>query len=551
MKFQFRSIHLLLFIVAFPFFCNAQVKATTAAVAGKPKLVIGIVVDQMRYDYLFKYWDKYSDKGFKRLVNEGFLCREAHYNYMPTYTGPGHASIFTGTTPSTHGIIANEWFDRGENDQIYCVGDRAFESVGTTGNAGRMSPNNLRATTIGDELRLWSNFKSRTIGISLKDRAAILPAGRGANAAYWFDATSGNFITSTYYMNALPDWAVKFNNQKLADQYLSHSWTTLLPIAKYTESSVDNIKYESAFKTEKEPVFPHDLVAIRPNDAELIRRTPFGNSIVKDFALATIKAENLGKGEFPDFLSVSFSSTDYVGHQFGPSSIELEDTYLRLDKDLGELLSFLDTYIGKNNVLVFLTADHGGAYSANQLDSAKLANGATDFTDIQTKLESAMQEKYGKKDLPWVSSLSNYQVFLNHKLITDNNVSLEEACTFTAGFIEKFRGISRCYTSTQIRSTSWEGIAGNIQRGYNPKRSGDVMILNEPLYGELLRKGAMHSTPYTYDTHVPVLFYGGMVKHDETSNWINITDIAPTISSLLNIEAPDGCIGKIISGVRK
>ena len=516
-----------------------------------PKLVVGIVVDQMRYDYLFKYWDKYGDKGFKRLVNEGYLSREAHYNYMPTYTGPGHASIFTGTTPAVHGIISNEWFDRGENEEIYCVSDHAYETVGASGKAGRMSPTNLRSATIGDELRLWSNMKSKVIGISLKDRAAILPAGRAANAAYWYDATSGCFITSTYYMKALPEWLTKFNGEKHADNYLSKEWNTLLPIADYTESGADNSNYENPYKGEKSPVFPHNLPALKANDAEIIRKTPFGNSLLKDMALATIKAEELGKNEFPDFLSVSFSSTDYVGHQFGPASIELEDTYIRLDKEIAELLSYLDSYLGKGNVLVFLTADHGATYSANQLDSSKLANGITDFPGIQTELEKLLDDKYGKKEKPWVSSLSNYQVFFNYAQLDQNKITLAEITTTSVAFIEKHRGISRCYTSADMRNTQWDGVPSLLQRGYHPKRSGDILILNEPLYGELLKKGGMHSTPYPYDTHVPVLFWGGMVKHGESSKYITITDIAPTVSSLLNIEAPNGCTGKIIEGVRK
>ncbi len=532
-----------IFLLYLCIYLPIQIKAQ---IPNQPKLVIGIVVDQMRYDYLFKFWNKYSDKGFKRLVREGFLCRDAHYNYMPTYTGPGHASIYTGATPSIHGIIANDWYEKNEKNEIYCVSDKNYETVGSTGKAGRMSPKNLQSSTIGDELRLWSNFKSKVIGISLKDRAAILPAGRAANAAFWFDATSGNFISSTYYMSQLPEWVSLFNQKKYADKYLSQAWNTLLPISSYVESSDDNSKYENPYKGEKTPTFPHDLAAIKVNDGELIRRTPFGNSILKDFAISCINAEKLGKGNFPDFLSISFSSTDYIGHQFGPSSIELEDTYLRLDQDISELLSFLDSYIGQNNILFFLTADHGGVYSGTQLDSAKLSNGNTDFKSIKSQLEQALENKYGKKESDWIASISNYQVFLNHALLISNNIPYSEFENFIVQYIEKLPGIARCYTEAEMRIPQ-NGLAANIQRGFYPKRSGDIIILTEPYYGELFSKGAMHSTTYTYDTHVPIILFGGAIPSGESYNYLEITDIAPTICNILGIEAPSGCTGKIIN----
>ncbi|MEO8088088.1 MAG: alkaline phosphatase family protein, partial [Bacteroidota bacterium] len=336
-----------------------QAKVQPANTPAKPKLVVGIVVDQMRYDYLFRFKEKYSEGGFRRLMHDGFLFENANYNYVPTYTAPGHTCIYTGTTPSHNGIISNDWYDRELGKTIGCVWDSTMKPVGTTSISGKMSPKNLLCTTVTDELRAASNFKSKVIGIALKDRGAILPAGHSANAAYWHDPYSNNWVTSSYYMAQLPTWAQKFNERKMVDSMLSKPWNTLLPVDSYVESTADDTPYEGLFKGETKPVFPHNLPEIKKDDEELIRKTPFGNTFTAMFAKAAIEGEQLGKGSNIDFLAISFSSTDYVGHMFGTNAIELEDTYIRLDRDLADLLSYLDNTVGKNNYLLFLTADHG------------------------------------------------------------------------------------------------------------------------------------------------------------------------------------------------
>ena len=310
-----------------------------------PKLVVGIVVDQMKYDYIYRYWNKLGEGGFKRLVKEGFEFSNTKYNYAPTVTGPGHASIFTGATPSLHGIISNDWYNRATKQFVYCVDDSTFKTVGSKGNAGMMSPANLMVNTIGDELKLATNFKAKVIGIALKDRGAVLTAGHAANAAYWFDSKSGNWITSSYYMPDLPGWVNTFNALKYPQQYSKMVWNTLLDISKYTESTPDDTPYESAYKGEDSPTFPHDFGKLNSKDYENIRRSPFGNTMTKDFAKAAITAEQLGGDEITDMLCVSFSSTDYIGHQFGTNAIETEDCYLRLDKDIEDFLDFLDKSI--------------------------------------------------------------------------------------------------------------------------------------------------------------------------------------------------------------
>ena len=336
-----RSVFLLYFFSSF---------VMVAQPIPKPKLVVGIVVDQMRYDYIYRFWDKYSEGGFKRLVNNGFFCKNTNYNYVPTYTAPGHAAIYTGTTPAINGIVGNDWFDRALGKKIYCVVDTTVVGVGSISKEGKRSPANLLTSTITDELRLATNMKSKVIAISLKDRSAILPGGHTANAAYWFDGSNGNFISSTYYMKELPRWVVEFNEKKLPQKYLSQPWNTLLPIDQYTESLADDNPYETKFAGEQRPVFPHDLPVLMAKNKGmgLLLTTPFGNSLLLDFAKEVLYAESMGKAETPDFLAISFSATDYIGHAYGPNSIEVEDCYLRLDKDIAELLNMIEA---KSSVL--------------------------------------------------------------------------------------------------------------------------------------------------------------------------------------------------------
>lgn len=376
----------------------------------KPKLVVGIVVDQMRYDYLSKYYDKFSDKGFKKLINKGFNCKNTHYNYAPTYTGPGHASVYTGTTPAFNGIVANDWFVRETGRTTYVTDDPTVETVGSTSEkAGKMSPRNLLSSTIGDEMKLYSNMKSKVISISQKDRAAILPGGHLSNGSYWLDTDTGNFITSTYYKNKLPKWVSDFNARQLPQKYLSKPWKTLLPISQYTESAPDDNPYEGLYKGEDKPVFPHNLPNMYDkNDYGVIRYTPFGNTLTKDLALAALKGENLGRGNYTDFLAISFSSTDYVGHKMGPQSVEVEDTYLRLDRDLGEIISYLEENYRKDGFLLFLTADHGAAYVPSQLMDLKMNAGYFNYKDFSDELKDHLKKNTMKTTWSHRSSMAKF-----------------------------------------------------------------------------------------------------------------------------------------------
>lgn len=529
-------------------FCSSgyAAEASKPAVASKPKLVIGIVVDQMRADFIYRYWPKYGKGGFKRLVNEGFFFEDSHYNYVPTYTGPGHASIYTGTTPAIHGIIANNWFDRLSNKKLYCTDDANVHAVGGTEKAGQMSPKNMLATTIGDQLKLSNNSQSKVIGIALKDRGAILPAGHLANAAYWFEGESGNWITSSYYMRQLPVWVNAFNHKGLAKSYLNQQWQTLLPLTEYVESTSDDNQFESPFKGEAKPVFPHDLPKLVSNGGfELIKTTPFANTLTKDFAIQAIQAEKLGKHSVTDMLTVSFSATDYVGHQFAPNSIEVEDTYLRLDKDLAELLTFLDSWIGKNQVLLFLTADHGAMESPAYLASLRIPSGTIKEKELNAAIGKRLQDKYGQNLL---LDYSNQQVFLDYKKIASLELSATEVTDTVADFLMSFNGVAATVNKNVLNSSSFTaGINHYIQLGYHPQRSGDVIVTYAPGWIEADKStGTTHGSGYNYDTHVPLLWYGWKIATGQSLQAVEITDIATTLALLLEMQAPNGSFGKAL-----
>lgn len=512
----------------------------------RPKLVVGIVVDQMRYDYLYRYWDKYGDKGFKRLIRDGFSYENAHYNYTPTYTGPGHASIYTGTTPAIHGIVGNDWYDRGTAKNMYCAEDKTVQSVGSTSSAGLMSPKNLLATTITDELRLATNSQSKVIGIALKDRGAILPAGHMANAAYWFDGSNGSWITSTFYMQALPAWVQAFNARKIADKYLAQPWTPLLPLDQYTESTPDDNAFERPFGGQSRPVFPYDLAKLRGASSDILRSTPFGNTFTKDFALEAIRAEQLGKGKATDFLALSFSSTDYVGHQFGPNSVEAQDTYLRLDRDLAELLAFLDKQVGKNQYLVFLSADHGAAPVPAFANSVRVPTGTLNTRQVQDSVKQFLQRQYGPGK--WVLSFTNRQVYLNHELIKAKKLDLARVQEQVAGYLRPFEGVLQVTPAGSLSSSSLVGgLDSYIHRGFQFGRSGDVVVTLLPGWfegsGGKETKGTTHGSSNAYDTHVPIIWYGWQVKKGVSSTRVSITDIAPTLAQWLRIMEPNGNSG--------
>ena len=529
------------------FLCLALV---TPAFSQKPhpKLIVGVVVDQMRYDYLFKYWEKYSPNGFKKLIDQGALFKNAHYNYIPTFTAPGHCSIYTGAFPSVHGIAGNEWLDRNTKKSVYCTIDTTDGSIKPVGTSdkkiGSHSPRRQQVSTLGDELRIFTNFRSKVVGIALKDRSAILPAGHNANGAFWLDGSTGNFITSSFYLPELPTWVKNFNERKLVESYLSKPWNTLLPIEQYTESFADNNRYEGKLGNESLPVFPHNLPEIRKKSGlGIIRETPFGNTLTREMAIAAIEGEGLGKDEITDLLAISFSPPDYIGHHFGPQSIEVEDCYLRLDLELAELLNYLEKNIGKDNFLLFLTADHGAAQNSNYLIDQKIPAGYYSGKTIEDSLTNMLSRRYGQGD--WLLGFENEQVYLNRPLILARRMNPDDVENIVARYLETLPHVYKAMPAHQLRlgaaSSKMERLA---QNGLHPTRSGDVMVIMDFGYMDYSETGTTHGTAFSYDTQIPMLFYGKGIKPGSYYQAADITDIAPTVSSIANIPFPGAAVGK-------
>ena len=523
----------------------SQKKQSTGLNDANPKLVVGVVVDQMRYDYLTRFWAQYGEKGFKRLIAEGYNFKNNHFNYIPTYTAPGHTSVFTGTTPKYHGIISNSWYDKFSKQYVYCVADDEVQPVGTLNSAGKMSPNRMLATTISDENRLFTQMRGKTIGIALKDRGAILPAGHTANAAYWFHGQDeGNWITSNFYMEKLPKWVTDFNMSGKKLDYMK-TWEPLKKIDTYLESGIDENLFETGFKGKNLATFPYDLENLSKENGgyDILKVTPFGNSLTTDFAIAAIDGEALGQDEFTDFLSVSFSSTDYIGHNFGVNSKEVEDAYLRLDQDLGRLLGALDEKVGKGKYVLFLTADHGGGDVPTYLTSVKIPSGYFDDVQFEEDLKNFLNEKYKREDL--LESVSNYQVFFDYRVVQEAEIEREDLENNIAHFILQYPKVSNVYTRQQLGSTDFTtGTAGLIQNGYNQKRSGDVVfVLDQAVISYTTTTGSTHGSGFSYDTHAPLIFFGKGIPHGETAVRSEIVDIAPTISVLLGISFPNSSTG--------
>lgn len=514
-----------------------------------PKLLVGIVVDQMREDFLFKFYDQYSDSGFKRLVNEGFVCRNTHFNYSPTITAVGHTSIYAGTTPKYHGIIGNSWYRRDNNKVVYCVNDEKESVIGGKG-VGR-SPRNLLSTSFADELKMSNNNQSKVISISLKDRAAILSSGHMADQVYWIDLNTGNFVTSSYYTNELPEWVKQFNQRKLAEKYINQKWDLLLPKNTYTNSIADDNRYETIMGGKKHPTFPYDLKEMAPkNDPyfEVLNRSPFGNSILTDLAIEAIATNNLGKGAVTDLFQISYSSTDAIGHTYGPQSKEINDTYVRLDREIARLLSFLDKQVGEGNYSLFLTADHGVGEVPDFLIDHKIPAGELNLDTLRKGTEAYLDKTLGKGN--WVLALKNDQFYLNRKLIVEKGLNLADVQNMLATYILQQEGVFEAYTATQLIENEYtEYFASKIQKGFNHQLSGDVKYIMDPGWYSEMHTCATHNSVYAYDSHVPLLFFGKGFTKGASYKHYEIPDIAPTLSSLVKVNFPSATTGKPIAEV--
>ena len=533
----------------FIFITSFAQSGTPGETLQRPKLVVGITIDQMRWDYLYRYYDRYAaNGGFKRMLNQGFSCENTLIPYAPTITAPGHTCIFTGSVPAIHGIAGNFWWDNAEQRNVYCTEDKTVQTVGSSSNMGLQSPRNLLVTTICDELRLATNFQGKVIGIAIKDRGGILPAGHSANAAYWYDSQEGKWISSTYYMTDLPQWVKDLNAKKLVDKYYEKGWATLYPINTYSQSTADQKSYENKGVGTG---FPYDLKKFIGKNYGVISSTPYGNSFTVEMAKAAIEEEKLGADAITDMLTVSFSSTDYIGHGYGPNSIEQEDDFYRLDKDLGDFLNYLDSKVGQGQYIVFLSADHGVAHVPAFMKENKMPSGNFNEGAVLEQLNQQLKDKFGEGKL--ALDFSNYQLVLNNILISEKKLKREEIVAAVIDFLSKQPTVARVFDLHQLEATALPAkIKEMIVNGYYPSRAGDIQIILKSNYIEaFLTTGTTHGMWYPYDAHIPLLWYGWGIKAGKTNRETYMTDIAPTLAALLHIQMPGGSIGKVISEVMK
>ncbi len=463
----------------------------------RPKLVVGLVVDQMRWDYLYYYYDQFQSDGLRRLVDEGYSFENTMINYVPTVTAIGHASLYTGTVPALHGICGNNFFDRGE--KTYCVGDPTVQSVGSTSEEGQMSPRNCLASGLGDQLKIATDYRAKVIGVALKDRAAILPAGHGADAAYWWDTSAGHFVTSTYYMDRLPDWVEQTNKQ------------------------------------------------IGVKGGTDVKGSPEGVTKTFEMARAALENEQMGQDDVTDLLAISVSSTDIIGHEYGTRGPENQAAYMELDRQLAAFFKTLDERVGRGNYLMFLSADHGGAHNPNVMKQHKIPSGGLQMWTWIDEVDKKIASQLGISGKLLLGENSG-RLFLDRKLIAQSGRTLDEVKQAFIRELENRREILFAIDFDKVLTTTLpQLIRERIVNGYNKDRSGDIFYVAragwENVSDAADYRGTTHGMWNPYDAHIPFVLYGWHVSHGQTSRPTYIVDVAPTICELLHIQMPNACIG--------
>lgn len=516
----------------------------------KPKLVVGIVVEQLRYDHLEQYRNRLAENGIRLLLNEGTYYQNASYEYMLTQSAPGHATISTGAEPSVHGITSDNWYASLRNELIYSTADNSVGPVGGSYESGQRSPINLLASTFSDELKMATNGVAKVYAVGMKDNSAILSAGHSADAAYWYDNSTGTWMTSNYYRDSLPDWINDFNASGYSDTFLDGSWTLLRPIEDYTDCVPDSNAFEAGFDGVN--YFPYDLkkmstkrrLLTKEKDYSLLDEVPFGNSLTNQFAMKLIEKEELGLDDVTDFLTICFSATDNIGHRFGPSSFEVADAVYRLDKDIAELLAFLNDKIGKRNILVYFTSAHGVSEIPDIRESYRIPSGYFIQNQAIQLLRSYLNVLYGEGN--WVKGYSERQIFLNREFIEDAKIDLDEIRQRVARFMVQFAGVASAYPYSAFETNDFvDGNLSRISNSFSPKRTGDVIIILNPGWVEKEDDHVTeHNSPYEYDTHVPLIWYGWSANRATVTRKVNLTDISATLSSLLKVPYPNACTGE-------
>ena len=515
----------------------------------RPRLVVGIVVEELKFDQLEKFRDKLGENGIKRLINEGTYFKNASYEYMLTQSAPGHATIATGAEPSAHGITSDDWYVPLKNELINCTKDVNVNSTGGSFESGLHSPVNLLVSTFSDELEMATNKKAKVFSVGLRESSAIFSAGHAAGAAYWFDDVTGTWMSSSYYINTLPVWVNDFNAMKFSDSYLNSTWSILRPPKDYVDCLPDSNSFEAGFNHIN--YFPYDLKKIRSknatstkNDYSLLRETPFGNSLTTKFAIRLLQNEQLGKHDVTDYLAICYSATDYIGHRFGPSSVEMGDAIFRLDDDIKDLLTYINDSIGKKNVLIYFTAAHGISEIPTVLEKNRIPSGYFKQNQALQLLRTYLNAVYGEGD--WVKGYSERQIFLNRTLIEDARLSLDDVQKKVARFLVQFTGVEAAYPYSAFEANDFGN--GNLKRiinNFSPQRSGDVIVILNPGWVEQSADYVTnHNSPYEYDTHVPLIWYGWSVNKATVTRKVNMTDIAATLSTLCKVPYPNACTGE-------
>ncbi len=541
-----RRSFLFILSLIFPVFLFAQGHTTVSTAA--PRLIVGLVIEDMHPDYIERYWNKFGEDGFKRLYSRGFICANHHVNNLVQRPTVGMATLFTGTTPSHHGIVNDNWIDRLKNKETDCIFDGYFTTVGSDSKLGERSAARLLTPTLGDRLKLVTNGRARVFSIAMNDYAAVFSSGHSADGAYWLDDSTGNMISSSYYMEKFPTWAYDFNQFKLADKYLSEPWKTLNEPITYNESVENASLHETGFLG-KYHNFPYDLLKIKKESGgtyTLLKSTPFANTLLKDFALQLIPKEQLGYDFIPDLLTLVFSSMDKECGNFGPLSIEMEDTYLRLDKEIAELLKYIENGYGTENVLFFLTSTSSVSYHPDYLkEKFRLNTGIFDPESSVALLKSFLNIKFGEGN--WIEKFSNQQLYLNHELVAKKKINLREMQAETASFLNQFEGIAYAKAAFEIESDNFlGGPLAAFQNNFHIKRSGDVLIRYEEGW---LPKEKYKSIDYTDNDQVPLVWYGAGIKKGTTLKKTDATDVVPTICALLGIVPPNSATGSVIEEV--
>ena len=533
-------------IIFFLTFNTIQAQQPAGIPSEQPKLIIGLIFDQLRPDQVRKYWDKYGEGGFKKLMNNGTVVKSASYSYFNTEEAAGYTTIATGTQPSEHGIISSQWFEILNEKLVFCTDDRSVIPVGGSFENGPFSPNKIMVSGFADELKFSNQLRSKVFSIGLNYKSAILTSGHSANAAYWFDDMMGYWMTSSYYLDTLPDWLIRFNEKKFADIYLERSWEPLLPIEKYTLEPPELVKTDKNFHGLN--TFPYDLNKLskkrrNERDYSILKYTPFGNTMVVDMAVQLLVEEGLGKDDYTDYLALNFCTLGPVANTFGQESIEMEDVMIRMDLQLSHFLKLVEDMLGKENVLIFLTASRGMPKESTYFRQLKLPVGQFKRNQALSLLKSYLNVKYGTGN--WVRGFFGNQIYLNRILIEDADIPLIEIRDNVVNFMVQFAGVAHAITASTLYSAHFDdNLFALVQNGYNPKRSGDVVVVLRP--GWRMDEENVIGSGYNYDRKVPMVWYGWKIGKNVVYRNIDVADIAPTLSLFLDIPLPNASFGEPI-----